>query len=91
MSDDLDTTLSPELAKLLEQTTVSKSVIQLTADYRYTREMLLSIDAPLFVPGMDGTEIDLALSIIGDAYNKELADRPQPRQRVHKLPPTRPL
>ena len=74
--------LSPELAKLLEQTTISKSVLQLTADYRYTREMLQSIDAPLFVSGMDGTEIDLALSIISDAYNKELADRPQPRQRA---------
>ncbi len=70
--------------KLIEQTSLSKSVVQIMADYEHVYNRLTSIGAPTQIEMMDVT-----LSIICDAYNKEIADKPHPRQHRTNLPPAR--
>jgi len=79
----------PELDfdKLLEQTTVSRSVLQIAADYSHVHNVLTRLNAPTVVDG-DMGNFDIVLSIVCDAYNKEIADRPKPRQ--HKCTSSNP-
>ena len=72
-----------DLDKLVEQTIVSKPVIQLTADYLYVRSTLLDAGATLNMEFGD-----IALSIVNDAYNHEHITKDRARRiRQHNNPP----
>ena len=73
---------SPDLDKLLEQTTISKSIAQITTDYRCIHAMLTDLNIDPILDGM----MDLTLSIVCDAYNKEIADKPQPKSHIPHRP-----